>query len=350
MTSSCIIGISGFSGSGKTTLIEKALPVLKGRGLYVGVLKHTHHNLVIDTEGKDTDRFFKAGAAYVFADDDAQGFARYRHEGADLPEALSRFPKGLDLIIVEGYKSSELSRLWLAKDLADERSRNAGQGSSIIYRDDPEYLQQFLNHIDEELKRHCAERSLMAGLLVGGRSERMGRPKGLLEVRCRTLMEQVYETLSSISQRTLLLGAGELPSSLTLADRLPDAPEVKGPLAGMLSAFRWNPQSAWLVSSVDMPFMHQEAWKWVLSQRRPGAWAIMPRREGSETVEATGACYEPEIFDYIESLAQKGVFRLQKIADHPKVIKPVIPKELEQAWKNVNTPEEWEEALAILNV
>jgi molybdopterin-guanine dinucleotide biosynthesis protein A len=96
-----------------------------------------------------------------------------------------------------------------------------------------------------------------------------------------------------------------------------------------------------------MPFMNEEAWQWVLSQRKPGVWAVMPRRKGSETVEATGACYEPEIFDYAGSLAQKGILRLQSIADHPKVITPVIPKKLEQAWKNVNTPEEWNEIRAM---
>lgn len=349
MVGSCIIGISGFSGSGKTTLIERALPELKRQGLYVGVLKHTHHNLLsLDTEAKDTDRFFRAGADFVFAHDDTQGFARHPHEGADLLEALSHFPQGLDLIIVEGHKSSSISRLWLARESSDEGSENVRQDSRTIYRDDPDYLQQFLEYIHEELARHRAERPLMAGLLVGGRSGRMGSPKGLLQIRGRTMMEQAYEILSAVSRRTLLLGAGTIPDGLTAADRLPDIAEVKGPLAGMLSAFRWSPRSAWLISSVDLPFMQDEAWLWVLSQRKPGVWAVMPRREGSETVEATGACYEPEIFGYAESLARKGISRLQSIAGHPKVLTPVIPKNLEQAWRNVNTPEDWDEAVKLI--
>ncbi|MGC2062956.1 MAG: molybdopterin-guanine dinucleotide biosynthesis protein B [Thermodesulfovibrionales bacterium] len=345
---SCVTGISGYSGSGKTTLIEKALPELKRQGLYVGVLKHTHHNLLSPEAGaKDTDRFFKAGADFVFAHDDAQGFAQYRHSGADLLEALRNFPKGLDLIIVEGHKSSSISRLWLATGAA--QVPGSGEISkTVLYRDDPEYLNLFLRHIHEELVRHRAERPLMSGLLIGGRSGRMGSPKGLLEIRGRTIMEQTYEILSAVSPRTLLLGAGELPAGLAAADRLPDISVVKGPLAGMLSAFRWNPRSAWLISSVDMPFMNEEAWQWVLSQRKPGIWAVMPRREGADTVEATGACYEPEIFDYAELLAQKGVSRLQSIAGHPKVIKPFIPRNLEQAWKNVNTPEDWKEILAVM--
>lgn len=361
MVPSCVTGISGFSGSGKTTLIEKALPELKRQGLCVGVLKHAHHNLLsLDTETKDTDRFFKAGADFVFAHDNVQGFARYRHKDADLVEALSHFPRGLDLIIVEGHKSSSISRVWLAAEAAPLNTElsdrpdalNAPDSGEVVrtvlYRDDPKYLHYFLRHIHEALACHRAKRPLLAGLLVGGMSGRMGSPKGLLKIRGRTIMEQTYGILSAVSERAFLLGSGTLPAGLAAADRLPDISEIKGPLAGMLSAFRWSPRSAWLVSSVDMPFMNEEAWLWVLSQRKPGVWAVLPRREGAETVEATGACYEPEIFDYAESLAEKGISRLQSIACHPKVIKPIIPKKLERAWKNANTPEDWEEILAVL--
>jgi molybdopterin-guanine dinucleotide biosynthesis protein MobB len=349
MTSVCIIGVGGYSGSGKTTLIEKALPELTRRGLSVGVLKHSHHTLTIDREGKDTDRFFRAGAVFVSAEDPSQGFARYASPGVDLADTLSRFPKGLDLIIVEGYKGSEIpGRILLARDLSDEAGSELRQDSRIIYRDDPEYLQQFLHLIEEELRRQHEARPLAAGLLVGGRSGRMGRPKGLLELRGRTLMEQTYETLSLVAQRVLLLGGGDLPACLNKADRLPDAFGVQGPLAGMLSAFRWAPGNTWLISSVDMPFMHQEAWNWLLSQRRPGAWAVMPRRADTEMVEATGACYEPEFFDFVESRGAKGILRLQSLACHPRVLKPVIPPEFEQAWQNVNTPAEWEEAVKVM--
>src|SRR5450830_1001923 len=106
----CIVHVAGFSGSGKTTLIEKALPELKRQGLSVGVLKHTHHNLSIDTEGKDTDRFFRAGADYI------QIFSRSLHVEGDVQAVLSKFPPGLDLIIVEGYKGADLPGVWLVNN------------------------------------------------------------------------------------------------------------------------------------------------------------------------------------------------------------------------------------------
>ena len=57
-----LISIVGHSGSGKTTLIEKLIPMLSAAGLKVATLKHTHHQVPLDTPGKDSWRFKQAGA------------------------------------------------------------------------------------------------------------------------------------------------------------------------------------------------------------------------------------------------------------------------------------------------
>lgn len=350
MNSTCLFGIAGYSGSGKTTLIRSILPVLKKQGLSVGVFKHVHHNLNIDTRGKDTDHFYRAGADYVFAHDSRQGFARFRSDDEGFAGLLSGFPSALDLVIVEGHKEIEIPGIWLEEKSSGEKARRSGplrgsQGRSTIFRDDPGYHIKVLIHIQRELERFHSERPVNAGLLIGGKSMRMGRPKALLKIKGRSLASRSFDVLSAVSKKTVLLGSGQLPGSLREADRLADVPGVNGPLAGILSAFRWAPGSAWIISSVDMPLMHKEAWKWLLSHRRPGVWAVLPKIKGSRGVETTGAVYEPMIFGYAESLAARGIASLQEMAKHGKVITPVIPEALSGAWSNVNTPGEWEKTL-----
>ncbi len=348
MNSLCIIGISGFSGSGKTTLIKKILPELKKQGLFVGVLKHIHHKLNIDIRGKDTDQFYRAGADCVFAHDSRQGFARYRSADENLSDLVRKFPAALDLIIVEGHKDIDVPGIWLGAKAAGERTVSKIHNTkTVIFRDDPEYQQQVLMYIRHELNRHHSTRPINAGLLIGGKSSRMETPKSLLKIKGRTLVARSFDTLSAVTKNIVLLGSGQLPKSLLSADRLSDVPELKGPMAGMLSAFRWSPDSAWLISSVDMPLMRREAWQWLLAQRQPGAWAVLPKIRGSKGVETTGAVYEPMIFDHIESLAGNGNAKLQDIAAHPKVITPIIPDSLVKAWKNVNTPGEWKKVIAV---
>ena len=344
MTPACIIGISGYSGTGKTTLIEKALAELKKEGLSVGILKHTHHRLDFDIKGKDTDKFFKAGADVVFAHDLKQGFARYRKNHDDLDQALKQFPRELDLIIVEGHKHSYESRIWLRAQKQEQPGKK--DISLVLDRGDSDTLKKFLEYIHCELDSVQMKRQIAAGLLIGGKSRRMGQPKALLKADGKTLVEKSFKTLKNITSKTLLLGSGQLPPSLKGESILPDVPDAAGPLAGMLSAFRWSPDSAWIISAVDMPLMSQEAWNWLLSHRRPGAWAVLPRLKGKRNVEPAGAVYEPMIFGYAESIAKSGLSSLHRISEHPKVISPVIPGSLAYAWENINTPEEWEKVLA----
>ncbi|HRY16176.1 MAG TPA: molybdopterin-guanine dinucleotide biosynthesis protein B, partial [Candidatus Competibacteraceae bacterium] len=60
-----ILGVSGWSGCGKTTLIVALIPRLQARGLAVSTLKHAHHDVDLDTPGKDTWLHRAAGAQEV---------------------------------------------------------------------------------------------------------------------------------------------------------------------------------------------------------------------------------------------------------------------------------------------
>lgn len=108
-----VFGLVGRSGSGKTTLIETLLPLLVAQGLRVNVIKHSHHNVVLEPSGKDSARFRAAGAAEVML---ASPY-RYAifHELRDAPEPtlgeqLARLAPA-ELTLVEGFKHAALPRL-----------------------------------------------------------------------------------------------------------------------------------------------------------------------------------------------------------------------------------------------
>ncbi|MEJ2683795.1 MAG: molybdopterin-guanine dinucleotide biosynthesis protein B [Candidatus Sulfobium sp.] len=352
MTPAYVLGIGGYSGTGKTTLIEEALVHLKREGLFVGVVKHTaHHKLSPDTEKKDTARFYRAGADFVFACDDEQAFARYPRKDAGIDHVLDRLPGALDLVLVEGFKAhTGLRRVWLATAKAVNPEIPEGHETALVlYRDDPLYIKKLMDYVRKELDDFHSRRPLRGGLLMGGKSVRMGTSKALLRIGTESLIERSFSVLSRVSSGTVLLGSEDIPEGLASTDRLPDIPGIKGPLAGMLSAFRWDPASAWIISAVDMPMMSGHAWNWLLKQRKPGVWAVLPRLTAESAAETTGACYEPMIFEYVEELARKGVFKLQTIARHPKVITPRVPPAIAAAWKNVNTAAEWKNALSKLD-
>jgi len=84
-----------------------------------------------------------------------------------------------------------------------------------------------------------------------------------------------------------------------------------------------------------------DAIRWLLSLRRPGVWAILPRLAGRSRVEPLLAVYEPMIRPAVERLAREGDFRLQGLVGLPHVVTPEVPADLEDCFRNVNTPRQW---------
>ena len=120
-----VIGFVAPSGTGKTTLIRQLVPLLRQRGLGVGYLKHSHHQVEVDHPGKDSYELRAAGASQVLLATGERWIMQsvQRQPGPDpeLAAMLALFdPRLVDLILVEGFKFSvfpklEIHRAALAK-------------------------------------------------------------------------------------------------------------------------------------------------------------------------------------------------------------------------------------------
>ncbi|MCF8056638.1 MAG: molybdenum cofactor guanylyltransferase [Desulfocapsa sp.] len=182
---------------------------------------------------------------------------------------------------------------------------------------------------------------LRACLLIGGRSSRMGRPKHLIRgENGLTWLENTVKLLTPFTEQIVLSGAGEVPASLDFLMRLPDVPEVQGPLTGILAAMRWRPDACWLLLACDMPNITAEALEWLLATRRPDSWGTVPRLRDDGFLEPLLALYEPQAKEYFEKLCCSGSFRISMVARRSKIHTPVVPQSLSRAWSNINTPDE----------
>ena len=109
-----VVGFAGFSGSGKTTLVERLIPALKLMGLRVSVAKHAHHDFDIDHPGKDSYRHRQAGAFEVIvASDQRLALLREFEKPATMSvhHLLAELYDGVDWVLVEGFKSSNLPKI-----------------------------------------------------------------------------------------------------------------------------------------------------------------------------------------------------------------------------------------------
>ena len=109
------------SGTGKTTLIEKLIGELRTRGHRVGAIKHDAHDFDIDHPGKDSARFTAAGAeVMVLASDAKVAMVRQTAEPVGVEELIAACCGGLDLVIVEGYRTSDLPRIEVHRPELDQ--------------------------------------------------------------------------------------------------------------------------------------------------------------------------------------------------------------------------------------
>lgn len=148
----------------------------------------------------------------------------------------------------------------------------------------------------------------------------------------------VGTVLRSKTERIVVLGRGEIPEDVGPVDQLTDAPNSgHGPLAGLLTAMCWAPGVCWVVAACDMPGIGVEALEWLIGQRGPGRWAVLPRDEEGR-IQPTLALYEPQARALIESLVSRGIRAPRALDQWSEVHSPLIPGSLNRAWRNVNTP------------
>lgn len=128
-----ILAIVGWSGTGKTTLLQQVIPILGDKGIRAGLIKHTHHQMDVDTPGKDSYLLRKAGASQVILASSERWALMCEtpeKQSINLPYLLSRMDHAtLEVVLVEGFKDEPVPKivLWRAgikggiEELLDEQ-------------------------------------------------------------------------------------------------------------------------------------------------------------------------------------------------------------------------------------
>uniref|UniRef100_UPI0035C760E5 molybdopterin-guanine dinucleotide biosynthesis protein MobB n=1 Tax=Serratia quinivorans TaxID=137545 RepID=UPI0035C760E5 len=141
-----LLAIAAYSGTGKTTLLKQLIPLLKQRKIRVGLIKHTHHDMDVDTPGKDSYELRKAGADQTLVASDRRWALMTEtpeQQPLDLQYLASRFDRSkVDMILVEGFKHEPISKIILYReeigrpleDMLDEFVIAVASNKSIVVK------------------------------------------------------------------------------------------------------------------------------------------------------------------------------------------------------------------------
>ena len=131
-----VVAFVGRSGSGKTTLIERLIPVLAEKGVRVAIVKHSPvHNVETDTPGRDTHRFWMAGARHVALATREAVVHRHRFDEEPALETVLAGIHDVDLILLEGDKRSDVPKIEVIRRGHDHRPIEALQGRIAVVTD-----------------------------------------------------------------------------------------------------------------------------------------------------------------------------------------------------------------------
>jgi molybdopterin-guanine dinucleotide biosynthesis protein B len=107
-----IIGFYGYSDSGKTTLIERLIKELALRGKKVSAIKQSSHPVSMDTEGKDTFRFTRAGADPVVLSSSIETDIKISKPLGinEIIQCITAI-QPVDIIIIESARDTEIKKI-----------------------------------------------------------------------------------------------------------------------------------------------------------------------------------------------------------------------------------------------
>lgn len=147
-----IYSVSGFSKTGKTTLIVQLIEALKAKGFSLATIKDCDKNFSLDSENKDTWKHKEAGAELAVLNSKIESSILFR-DVKDLNELIKVVKTAVspDFILVEGFKGSDLPKIWIAGEGAPDLDEDI---ENIIL----EYTGEFEELLDLILTKHELDR------------------------------------------------------------------------------------------------------------------------------------------------------------------------------------------------
>ena len=186
-------------------------------------------------------------------------------------------------------------------------------------------------------------------ILAGGSSSRMKRDKAALLYRGESQLDRACALAGRhVNQVFVSVRAGQDADPVRARRPLIiDSVAGGGPIVGIRSALAAHPLAAWLVLACDLPFLSDAAVAHLLAERDPRLIATAYRSAHDGLPEPLCAVWEPKAADELAAYQAGGRSCPRKFLMH-RAVKILEPSD-RQALDNVNTPEEYAQALRLLD-
>jgi len=185
-------------------------------------------------------------------------------------------------------------------------------------------------------------------ILAGGSSSRMGRDKSMIDVHGMPQWKYSLEILSEFCENTWIsLRPNHILKDVPEDQIIIDQYENMGPIAGILSAFEFDKETAWLTLACDLPLVDEQLLEQLIFARNQDKIATAFWENTKDFPEPLICIWEPKAFHLISEKVSSGIKSPGKILIDcdANFIEPLSSKAL----LNLNYPEDLEIVREIIN-
>ncbi len=172
-------------------------------------------------------------------------------------------------------------------------------------------------------------------ILAGGKSSRMGSDKSLINYHGKPQRDHLVDLLKPFCQRVFISVERNTPAS---HNSIPDHFDLNSPLNGILSAFHFDADAAWISVPIDMPNIDIKAIEYLLVNRNPQKIATCFEDGEANSVEPLFTLWEKKASPCLLNFFNIGGSSLQKFLLENDAWK--IRMNYHNVLVNVNTKEE----------
>ncbi len=202
-----------------------------------------------------------------------------------------------------------------------------------------ESVDQFSNWIKEYYAGQLAQ--IKGLVLAGGKSQRMGQNKALLDYHGEPQVAYAARQFKTIGIEPIISCRKEQADLYAGNYKLlHDTFEGLGPHGAILSAFRSDPDAAWLVTACDQPLLQSEHLQKLVDQRRSNKLATCFHNPDTSFPEPLITLWEPKAYPRLLSFLSMGYSCPRKVLINSDIHEIHVADY--NFMKNANTPEERE--------
>jgi len=187
---------------------------------------------------------------------------------------------------------------------------------------------------------------LKAFVLAGGKSQRMGQDKGAIDYHGKPQSRFLYEMLSEAGIETYISCREEQAEQYKGFPQIHDKFIGLGPFGAIASAFMQDPNAAWLIIPCDLPLLQAEHIKKLTEKRDPHKFATAFLNHETQFPEPLISIWEPKMYQQLLNFLAQGFSCPRKVLINSDV--ELVEVEDQQFMMNVNTPQEYKEASALI--